>query len=532
MIDLMKQRQEMFHQGTFQGLSEYAAVSILEQAYQHTPNITQSEKYKLAEVTGLQPRQVTIWFQNRRNRKAKAPPKPLKKSAKSQPEPKSQTAPQQIPPATVPVPLFPLASAYLTRSPTYQLTQLTSKRKPIAGLGLSIPDVSDTESNASSCASKKRRTARIASDDSFNSTCTIDTTDTAFSLDSLTSYNAWSASSNSSGSLSDDWAGQVNEAHHDPNSVAGNVFRSVSHFTPDQPMPEVTMTHDAAAMAAQQHTSVDTSSLSSAFRLYTPETSCTSVGSSFASPKQPEELDYVFNTETGNAQLDLADLELIEDSLTQALQQDLSKAFDFSSALKTPASHTQVTLEDDWIESVAFTPNNNDVEWVNIDEFTRAPKKQSRPLWSMSQEEQTTPTVARVNAGDKSNTTAGISGFASGSCPDQTPRPGCESPFQSTAQETPTNGGSCNQASQLSLEDMMFLSQLVDSYPHNIAPTQVAQSTYHEGQPCLDLRIDMFDIDRLFQLLEAENYQYQAQGDLQYALNFDDSGDLGRLGSL
>ncbi len=37
------------------------AVQILEQAFQHTPNITQAEKYRLAEVTGLQPKQVTIW---------------------------------------------------------------------------------------------------------------------------------------------------------------------------------------------------------------------------------------------------------------------------------------------------------------------------------------------------------------------------------------------------------------------------------------------------------------------------------------
>lgn len=37
------------------------AVRILEQAFEHTPNITQAEKYRLAEVTGLKPKQVTIW---------------------------------------------------------------------------------------------------------------------------------------------------------------------------------------------------------------------------------------------------------------------------------------------------------------------------------------------------------------------------------------------------------------------------------------------------------------------------------------
>ncbi|WFD33576.1 hypothetical protein MCUN1_000389 [Malassezia cuniculi] len=48
--------------------SEYA-VAILERAFEHAPNITQAEKHKLAAATGLQPRQVTIWFQNRRNRR-------------------------------------------------------------------------------------------------------------------------------------------------------------------------------------------------------------------------------------------------------------------------------------------------------------------------------------------------------------------------------------------------------------------------------------------------------------------------------
>lgn len=48
------------------------AIAILERAFEHTPNITQAEKYKLAHATGLQPRQVTIWFQNRRNRRSNA----------------------------------------------------------------------------------------------------------------------------------------------------------------------------------------------------------------------------------------------------------------------------------------------------------------------------------------------------------------------------------------------------------------------------------------------------------------------------
>lgn len=37
------------------------AIAILEKAFAHTTNITQAEKRKLAELSGLEPRQVVIW---------------------------------------------------------------------------------------------------------------------------------------------------------------------------------------------------------------------------------------------------------------------------------------------------------------------------------------------------------------------------------------------------------------------------------------------------------------------------------------
>lgn len=40
------------------------AVSLLELAFEHSPTITQAEKYRLAEITGLDPRQVTIWVRS------------------------------------------------------------------------------------------------------------------------------------------------------------------------------------------------------------------------------------------------------------------------------------------------------------------------------------------------------------------------------------------------------------------------------------------------------------------------------------
>ena len=82
------------------------AIAILETAFQHAPNITQAEKYKLAEATGLQPRQVTIWvrapltqFQNRRNRRTGSR-RPLKRVGG-----RSQVARPRTPPRLAPVPL-------------------------------------------------------------------------------------------------------------------------------------------------------------------------------------------------------------------------------------------------------------------------------------------------------------------------------------------------------------------------------------------------------------------------------------------
>ncbi|CAD6952290.1 unnamed protein product [Tilletia controversa] len=45
------------------------ALKILELAFERTSNITHAEKNRIARAIGLTPRQVTVWFQNRRNRR-------------------------------------------------------------------------------------------------------------------------------------------------------------------------------------------------------------------------------------------------------------------------------------------------------------------------------------------------------------------------------------------------------------------------------------------------------------------------------
>ncbi|KAK0564621.1 hypothetical protein OC844_001612 [Tilletia horrida] len=61
------------------------ALAILERAFTLSPNITHAEKGRLASAIGLTPRQVTVWFQNRRNRKK--PPSVLTSGAAPTPKP-------------------------------------------------------------------------------------------------------------------------------------------------------------------------------------------------------------------------------------------------------------------------------------------------------------------------------------------------------------------------------------------------------------------------------------------------------------
>lgn len=121
------------------GHSEHA-LAILENAFEHAPNITHAEKHTLAQMTGLQPRQVTIWFQNRRNRKPRgaqaaststtstaapatvAPPPPrlgpvpAARMKRKQP-PASPASPMEAPPTERQRQLEPCAQRMAGRSP-------------------------------------------------------------------------------------------------------------------------------------------------------------------------------------------------------------------------------------------------------------------------------------------------------------------------------------------------------------------------------------------------------------------------------
>nr|DBA11482.1 TPA_inf: bW [Pseudozyma hubeiensis] len=158
---------------------DYGAVRILEQAFEHTPNITQAEKFQLAEATGLQPKQVTIWFQNRRNRKGKKDPK-LAIISQSDSDPSAFK--NGSPPA----------------SPTRDFTLSEKKRKSYGALGRGSLDSSSYDSDMLSSLPKKPRLPSADSDVSDGS---------ASSYEHHGAFTCWSTPSSRSNSSSLDSSG-------------------------------------------------------------------------------------------------------------------------------------------------------------------------------------------------------------------------------------------------------------------------------------------------------------------------------------
>ncbi|GAK62082.1 uncharacterized protein PAN0_001c0279 [Moesziomyces antarcticus] len=188
------------------------AVRILEQAFQHTPNITQAEKYRLAEVTGLQPKQVTIWFQNRRNRKGRKGAKAAKNSHAR------VTARAQSPNDCF--------------SPPRDFTLNEKKRKSYGALGVASSSSSDSDSDEGFL--KKPRLPRAHS--GLSDASTSSSAHTA-------SFIAWSSPSSRSTSSSS-VSSSPSDCFDSPGK-AHNVFRLLNPLKYDarakQDMPAVTM---------------------------------------------------------------------------------------------------------------------------------------------------------------------------------------------------------------------------------------------------------------------------------------------------
>ncbi|SNX81906.1 related to b mating type locus, bW1 allele [Melanopsichium pennsylvanicum] len=204
------------------------AVRVLEQAFHHTPNITQAEKFRLAEVTGLKPKQVTIWFQNRRNRKGR------KEQAKGEATtPPSSTSSLSIGPKSYP-------------SPVRDFTLSEKKRKSYGALGrgssVSLDDTSseDSDSSPSSILKKPRlpRSTSNVSESSISSSVDYHTNNSSAQFTAWNSPSSRSTSSSSTSSSPSDCFDSPTKAH--------NVFKYINPLKYDsraaeQTMPSVTI---------------------------------------------------------------------------------------------------------------------------------------------------------------------------------------------------------------------------------------------------------------------------------------------------
>ncbi|KIS72160.1 b mating type locus, bW1 allele [Mycosarcoma maydis] len=156
------------------------AVRILEQAFKHSPNITPAEKFRLSEVTGLKPKQVTIWFQNRRNRKGK---KNLNVEPTESTQPDLSPSRHESPPPS---------------SPSRDFTLSEKKRKSYGVLGRSSPDCTDPDSDSPSSSLKKPRVSSVCSKLSDGSSSSYEYNDV---------FTQWGSPSSHSTSLSSESSG-------------------------------------------------------------------------------------------------------------------------------------------------------------------------------------------------------------------------------------------------------------------------------------------------------------------------------------
>nr|DBA11486.1 TPA_inf: bW [Pseudozyma tsukubaensis] len=295
------------------------AVRILEQAFQHTPNITQAEKYRLAEVTGLRPKQVTIWFQNRRNRKAK---KAVVRSSVTPPQ-IFRSLPK--PPST-------------PTSPTHSFPFGEKKRKNYGAIGLSTPTSpsSSTFSDGDELSlPKKLRQPRSASGMSDAS---------ATSAELNLSFTTWSSPSSRSTSFSST-SSSPSDCFDSP-SRGGNVFRWTNpknyEKRANQAMPQVTITVPSFANI-QSRTPGQKS----------PFTSDNVNGDNFMGQQKMEE----------QGMMKFGDIQLDTDALQRNLRESIHKAFDLHAVNQNYGR----TASNGWWASSMAPSVDDDAEWVDED---------------------------------------------------------------------------------------------------------------------------------------------------------------------
>lgn len=181
------------------------------------------------------------------------------------------------------------------------------------------------------------------------------------------------------------------------------------------------------------------------------------------------------------------DLHLSENAFNQALQQGLDKAFS-SPDLVTP---TRVTSSADFT-----TPDNDDDEWMDEEDFTQAPRKPYADGYTTHLRSEETPTQVRAPAHWN-----------------QTPRAADRELFGSLLTSPDSN---------LSDVDANFLNSLL-SMPTSSAGNEGGfnTATGADGQPCLDLEIDLAELDLFFQRTSQPDQHQHQHSTGQYTFNFD-----------
>ncbi|KAJ1030118.1 hypothetical protein NDA16_001031 [Ustilago loliicola] len=282
----------------------------------------------MAEVTGLKPKQVTIWFQNRRNRKGRRGPKP---------EP------------TTPPPNFePLLEQSRTPSspPTRDFTLSEKKRKTYGTLGRASPSPFDSDSDDSSLNLKKPRLPRACSTTSEASASSLELEKSFTSWSSPPSRSASSSSASSSASVCSDSPGR-----------AHNVFRLINPLKYEghvkQDMPAVTMAtppRPTYAGVRQEQRSPLVGDRENPVTGY------------------PREQRLDFHTESSELKLNFGDLQFNQEALHKGLRESIQKALDID-AMRQGSERSVSSSSWGSMESAT----TDDDGWVDEDEGPSAP---------------------------------------------------------------------------------------------------------------------------------------------------------------
>nr|ANB43494.1 b mating type protein [Ustilago esculenta]QBH70107.1 homeodomain transcription factor bW3 [Ustilago esculenta] len=430
------------------------AVRILEQAFNHSPNITQAEKFQLAEVTGLKPKQVTIWFQNRRNRKGKR---------------MSQTDPTKLPPNQ---PSPPEHDFTPSSPPTRDFTLSEKKRKSYGAVGRALPEYTEPDTGSPLSFIKKPRLPRSSSGVSDASISSVEY-DAPFTIWSSPSSRSTSSSSASS-SPSDCF---------DSPSKSANVFKYINPLK-----------YEVRAKAEMPTVTIGTAPLESYQGMTQAEVS------PFNSDQNANTSDRRKSSQLkGGTGLAFNGLQLNIEALDRELRESIQKALELSASGQLGGGNVSLSSCGSQQETT------DDDGWVDEDDFgTASAGRQDTPAnCAVVEQEAPMPPVSQ-------HMSSGLPGQAVYQTPIQSTQ---YLNTQSTLRPQPSTGGDNSLDSAFSytaVENESFdLNQFFESaalsatlpssspfipHQHHSSPAPTATPGIDANTSCFDLEVEMTDI--------------------------------------